>query len=181
MNKKYLKEVIDVELKNHTATETSRKLLFYVKEGHLNFYLFQNHQIISFLINGLNSEEKSVRKNILESLKVLLLKDSFLRKFLWFDVVPNLFNCIKTNKNDVEEIFELIFKQESNISTMNSYPKLINSLCNEIIKPKDENSLKLALNSIYFMTTNCNSKKLKFFNAFPKINLEMKLMSSILI
>eukprot|EP01080_Neovahlkampfia_damariscottae_P001321 gene1321-11404_t len=167
-NEKYLSIFLDVDGTNEKLRLMSVNLLFFIKEGHLNSFIFQNQSIINFLINGLNNEDNLIRKNCLESVKVLLLNDAFVKKFLWFDITPHLLKCLRTNEKDVEEIFELIFKKETNISTMNSYPKLINSLCDGLIQHKDENSQRLLLNSIYFITTNYN-----FRNEISELNLNL--------
>jgi hypothetical protein len=131
----------------------SNTLLEYIKENQITSFLYQNNCVTFFLIKCLSSDDLKTKKNALESIKLLIMNDAFLRKFLWFDFIPNLMKCSSSNEKEVQQIFDLIFKKETNISIMNEYPTLIMSLCN-VLKGKHEESLRLALNSIYFLLTN---------------------------
>jgi hypothetical protein len=131
----------------------SNTLLEYIKENQITSFLYQNNCVTFFLIKCLSSDDLKTKKNALESIKLLIMNDAFLRKFLWFDFIPNLLKCSSSNEKEVQQIFDLIFKKETNISIMNEYPTLLKSLCT-VLKGRNEESLRLALNSIYFLVTN---------------------------
>jgi hypothetical protein len=136
-----------------SVVKLSKTLLEYIQEGQITSILYQNNCVTFFLIKCLSFDDLKLRKNALESIKLLIVNDAFLRKFLWFDFIPNLMKCSSSNEKEVQQIFDLIFKKETNISLMNEYPTLLKSLCH-VLKTQKGESLRLSLNSIYFLMTN---------------------------